>query len=78
MAIGRFDLFLSSSLMQCLALRTDRCELVVAVVDIGLGLRRMWKVEGQVGFSSLGDDVNKSLEEGKAAQGLADLAGVGV
>lgn len=51
MAIGRFDLFLSSSLMQCPALWTDRCELVVEVVDIGLGLRRMWKVEGQVGFS---------------------------
>lgn len=48
MAIGRFHLVLSSSLMQCPALRTDRCELVV---DIGLGLRRMWKAEGQVGFS---------------------------
>lgn len=51
MAIGRFDLFLGSSLTQCPALRTDSCELVVEGVGIGLGLRRTWKVEGQVGFS---------------------------
>lgn len=32
----------------------------------------------RLGFPGLGDDVNKSLEEGKAAPGLADLAGVGI
>lgn len=31
-----------------------------------------------MGFPGLGDDVNKSLEEGKAAPGLADLAVVGI
>lgn len=44
--------------MQCPACG-ETCELTTEVVDIGLELRRLWKADGQVGFSRLGDDVNK-------------------
>lgn len=56
----------------------NRCELIAEAVDIGLELRRMWKVGGQVGISSCRGRFEQVTAGGKGGVGLVDLAGLGV
>lgn len=51
----------------------DRSELIIGsleVVGTRLEFRRRWGCEGYLGFTDFGDDTDKSLEVGRAAQGL--------